>query len=453
MRRSGSLSLLLLLSFIAATVHAQVRFGEALPLTNTRYGSAPGAPRLVAAGDALYAFWSTGAQLRMSKVVEGERRGGVTILALRDRTYLETHVAGRTDDFDVIWTGTHFVVAATLPLEETIVTFAVDTNAELLTPPVVAATKAYEPELAWNGRTVLMLYVGYAATFAKDVYSLPVDASGRADDLADRVAANVFEKSVASNGSTFAAVVGQSLVTFDADGHRAATRVIPHGIAEDGSAIAGDDVGYLVAVTDGLTVSAFRATASGTIGAPLTIDRIDASPDRYGFLNPAVVWTGDVWVVTYSLPHSLTPTDFHVATVDAGVQNVIARESVVGVSTTAVAAIDGTAFVSWWTSVFPVSAPLYSALPLADHLPQELTFKAVDQTLLTTAHSDSAILVVWSEQADGVTTLRAGTRTDNGEWRERVLAEMYFRPQGQVNRKGSCRRCGLGRSEEAKAVL
>jgi hypothetical protein len=36
---------------------------------------------------------------------------------------------------------------------------------------------------------------------------------------------------------------------------------------------------------------------------------------------------------------------------------------------------------------------------------------------------------------------------------KRNVETPYFRPQGQVNRKGICRRCGIGRSEEANAVL
>ena len=36
---------------------------------------------------------------------------------------------------------------------------------------------------------------------------------------------------------------------------------------------------------------------------------------------------------------------------------------------------------------------------------------------------------------------------------KRNVVTPYLRLRGQVNRKGICGRCGLGRSEEAKAVL
>jgi hypothetical protein len=36
---------------------------------------------------------------------------------------------------------------------------------------------------------------------------------------------------------------------------------------------------------------------------------------------------------------------------------------------------------------------------------------------------------------------------------KRNVVTPYLRPQGQVNRKVICRGCGLGRSEEANAVL
>ena len=411
---------LFLLSFAALTLSAQLRFGDATPLTNTRYGSAPAAARLVSTGDALYAFWSTGAQLRMSKVVEGERRGGVSILTLRPQAFVDTTQFNGQTDFDAVWNGTHFVVAATLQATQTIVTLVVNTDAQVVSPVTTAVTAATRPELAWNGRNILMLYTAGAGT---DTHSLLLNREGRAAGIAERSGPG--EKDVASNGTTFAAVIGNAVHIYDSSGHVVRTRSLPGEITE--AVIASNGSGYLVITSNGVQITAHPITSDGVLQSPSMVDEITPRVDRTGFFGPALAWTGTEWAVTYSESHIDKVTDLHVATLGANARTVASREGDEGTSTRSVAAVNGIGYTAWWPSGFiGLNAPLYSALPLAAGTARPLTYKAADQTLVATTESDSAILVVWRELADGETTLHVGTRSNIGDWQERTLAVGTF---------------------------
>ena len=66
-----------LLLFFTATATAQpLSFRDAFPLTNTRYGEMPASPTLHSNGQELLLFWPTVSNVRVTKLVEGERRGG-----------------------------------------------------------------------------------------------------------------------------------------------------------------------------------------------------------------------------------------------------------------------------------------------------------------------------------------------------------------------------------------
>lgn len=55
-------------------------FGEPFPLTNTRYGEASGSPLLLASDRADLLFWRTDEGVRVTRIVDGERRGGRGVL-------------------------------------------------------------------------------------------------------------------------------------------------------------------------------------------------------------------------------------------------------------------------------------------------------------------------------------------------------------------------------------
>ena len=95
---------LVALLLTSTTLVAQpITFGDAFPLTNTRYHAVPGTPTLVSNGQELLIFWPTSTNIRVAKVVEGERRGG--------KSALDTFAP----NFSVAWNGTHFLLTAGTP--------------------------------------------------------------------------------------------------------------------------------------------------------------------------------------------------------------------------------------------------------------------------------------------------------------------------------------------------
>src|SRR5687768_5347488 len=98
----------LLAVLLTLTLHGQVfSFGEPFALTNTRYGTTAAEPRLRSDGESLYAYWRSETDIRMTRIVEGARRGGLPVIT--------TSQNGFVRDFDAVWNGTNFVVVATLP--------------------------------------------------------------------------------------------------------------------------------------------------------------------------------------------------------------------------------------------------------------------------------------------------------------------------------------------------
>lgn len=64
--------------------------------------------------------------------------------------------------------------------------------------------------------------------------------------------------------------------------------------------------------------------------------------------------------------------------------------------------------------------PSVVQLPLAENEPRPATYAATQQMLLTTASSANGTLIVWRE-VDGGVSIRAGMRTNDGQWTEREL--------------------------------
>src|SRR5687767_3702338 len=96
---------IVLLSFaFAPTLFAQLpSFGTPFPLTNTRYGTAHGTPLLKTNGRDAFLFW-TDNHLRVTRLRKGERHVG--------RPVFDFPTSPDFTRFDVVWTGSHFVVAA-----------------------------------------------------------------------------------------------------------------------------------------------------------------------------------------------------------------------------------------------------------------------------------------------------------------------------------------------------
>src|SRR5689334_19356546 len=93
-------ALALVVSVAAALLAQPLYFGEAVPLTHTRYGAFGAEPKLVTNGSSFFLFWATGSKVRVTRLVDGQKRAGRPVLEV-DNGW-----------FDVVWTGTHFLVAA-----------------------------------------------------------------------------------------------------------------------------------------------------------------------------------------------------------------------------------------------------------------------------------------------------------------------------------------------------
>src|SRR5687768_9486491 len=117
--------LLLLVVFSASALSQPSHVGEPFPLTNTRYGADTAIKsRMVTDGRDFYLFWSAASNIRMTKLVTGARRAGRAVAP-----------PVPTSDFDVIWTGRHFLVAYVDFAHPTIHTQLVNLDGERIGDP------------------------------------------------------------------------------------------------------------------------------------------------------------------------------------------------------------------------------------------------------------------------------------------------------------------------------
>lgn len=419
---------------ISLTASAQTfSFGSSFPLSNTRYGTAATSPKLVSAGDELYVFWYSATAIRMTHVVDGARRGGLPVLTV-SKPY------GQIGGFDVVWTGERFVIAAHVSdrYSSRIVTRAVSRSAELsaetpITPHRPGEVAAGSPTLAFNGRTLLLLYSSAIPPGAlPEVRTMPLTADGKPNGLpSEFVVIGGRGMNVASNGDGFAALrfSGEqqaTLAMFDKDGRLERTVLLPviEGLADNGIAIEGNGRDYLIVLTGLSETTAIRLTAAGDVASRVTIDTRTPSPYGYGYGDAAATWNGREWVVTYTVSEHRGPWQFVVASLDADVTTVTSREIQEGVkSAGTLATAGGRTVVAWQSQGGYQSVPTFADLPLATSQARELTFMAGEQTLRASATAGDAILVVWSEKLNATSSVRAGIRTSSGDWIEKKLAD------------------------------
>lgn len=407
----------LLLAVLLAFPALPLDFGAPFPLTNTRYGSAFAVPELVWTGQNLFLFWAAPNHVRMTRVT-GERRAGVPVFA----TYaLGTELDGNmpwrsgiytTRNFDVVWTGSHFVLVAA-PRWGMLAAQAIGVNGEPLRPPVILATEgAWRPQIAFNGEVVLLLYGGPA----NEVRAAVLTKDGTPISNGELIASRATDFGLASNGSTFAAGVVEigsktHFKQFGSTGQLlSSTYVSDAGL----SAIAANAEGWLL--TSGAT--ALFIDRNGNARPELRVD-----PSIVPIYSPAAAWNGAEWVITYgTYRFGTTGYEFHVATVDERAARVTARHlPFPGRSVGLTAASDDRTYISWWPAEQnPPPAPLFGEMPVLTS-GAELTFKASEQKHLASVSTNAATLVVWSEESNNEITVHAGVRTRSGGWSERVL--------------------------------
>lgn len=399
--------LVLVVLLLSSTAAAQpLTFGDAFPLTNTSYGEMPAFPTLQSNGQDLLLFWPTVSNLRVTKVVEGERRGG--------KSALDTTVTS----FSVAWNGTHFLVAAAT--SEGIQGRLVTRSGEPAGDAFRIFNAGLRPKLAWNGRFFLLL-----VELDGRLYSMQLDAAGRATSTAQLLfdpapGAHLASYDIASDGNGFAvSVASQSevtLVVLDDDGDIRADAIIFTATVGE-TKIASNGASYLAAwQTVGNGTFAIPLSSNGTAGEAFELD-----PGRNVTSPLSIVWSGTAWAVGYTT----TPTDpraavtVRIAHVDAPGRRVVSHEETAGFNPS-LAVSNGTVYAAWRPNLLGAPA-VVAPLPLGSSTPEEMTHAASYQRAVATATSNDATLIVWTDETEGSRTLHAGLRARDGGWTQRDL--------------------------------
>lgn len=391
MTRRLTLSFSFFLFVSAFSAFAQVPpFGEAVPLANTRYGSAGGNLILRTDGRDAFVFWVPYAgPLYMTKIVPGERHVG--------RPVLNTSAG---DGFDAVWAGDHFLVVSASGSKLT--GSNIDRSGRPIGEPFTILDGVAQPRLAYTGKTILMLYKPSSSSSA--VQSIVLDRSGRAISAPQLITLNGGSPATAATSTRVAVLMGTRLVMLDENGQIVGDRELP---AFGGWSVASDGTRFLAVVSSASGVTATLIDANGTSLRTTALANAPAFPFQ-------AMWTGSVWKVAHA-----AGTKLNVVTLDRDATRILSSNQ------------------SDWLgagSMIAINERLINALPngnekiLASEIPatperiEEIGFTAVQQALLATARSTNAVLAVWRETNAGASTIHAGVRSSEGAWRERELA-------------------------------
>ncbi|HEX8619919.1 MAG TPA: fibronectin type III domain-containing protein, partial [Thermoanaerobaculia bacterium] len=382
-------------------------FGEPFPLTNTRYGVTQATAELRSNGRQLFAFWPSETGVRVTKVVEGEKRGGRAV------------TRGNTHRLDVAWNGSHFLAVAD--------TFGgavrlLDAEANPVGEQVSLNDGSHALRVASNGRSFVIASQTYDHAHPSVVVR-HVEADGRVG--APRVVFtpsnnNLAGFDIASNGDGYVLLVA----TFD---EVIAVRLDANGAKLSQTSIyaSGGDVSRnarLAAIeTNGTTYLATWMAVGGE-GIASILDANGVGNERLIFdtgvqfnSDFSIVWTGSMWAIGYTTESG----GVRVTHVDETARRTVGHDDAPG-SSISLGLTNGRIVAARRHVGQPYHAVL-SQVPF-DSEPQPLTFAASSQSLQATAASHDATLVVWDETFEGAQTLRAGLRMRDGSWVERSLA-------------------------------
>ncbi len=408
------LSAVVLLSLGATTPLAAQSFGDLFPLTNTRYRTAFGLPHLRTNGSDFFLFWTSDRKIRATQLIEGEPRAGHVILDVS---------AG----FDVAWTGERFMAVTTrsissYPFESEIVGRFLDAKARPVGSERVIAQHGSIPRVAAGPESVLLVY----RDTNNEIRSLPLAADGGSTGAVSvTIAPKATGYAVAANANGFIAAIADSTeiraVALDVHGQTIANRTLTHGDPYYREvSVATDGTNYVAVWCEERAVVAITIDRNGTFGAPLVIDSSTWHPR-----TPTVVWNGAGWTITYEGRGSVASRT-RVVQLDREAQGIVAEEeSAEGLGSPSVAALDGRIVAAWAPAQYPGGASVID-LPLAANQPRVATYAATQQTLLATASSANATLMVWSELGEDGRSIHTGVRTNDGQWIERELATDGF---------------------------
>lgn len=374
-----------------------VQFGQPFPLTNTRYGEVSTSESVLLSNDAgTFLFWLVDEGVRVTKLGTPEPQSGRLIL----ESLRPLDLQGRV--FDVVWTGSHFLVAATAydGTKYAIAGQLLDANANVVGGRLTLVDRGTTPALAASSTSILLVY----ASGRERARVLSLNGTPTATDrtLSDVSPAR---HDVASNGDGFAVIVSglgrRDTTLLDRDG--AITAVTGTNANDTGNAVASDGADYLVITTGNSTTQAHLLRTNGTYERTTTLG-------GGALAAPAVTWSGDRYVIAFS---AAFPRELRIAHVDREARGVIGEESrpFLVPSVPGITSRSGRVHVAYGTS--PV---LINELPLSTNEPQVATVAVFDQQLLAAASSSSATMIVWGEDR-----LRAGIRFSDGRWRERTV--------------------------------
>lgn len=414
LQRVCSLVVLVVLSVAVAAEPSEP--GDPFPLTATRYGAVRGGgQRLLSNGREPVVFWSSGLQVRVSRLVNGRFTAG--------------RLVGE-GGYDVVWTGASFLLVTQAPkLGAGLWARLLDADGAPRGEAFPIVPSGSVPSIAYNGRHVLLLYcenVFPTSDFA--LHARLLDALGRPLGTGPQPLGILAGSSaaVASNGDSFAAIVPgtrePALLFFDADG-RLRSRTVFH---QDGAAaaIATDGRRYLGVTACVQGQSCMPAVAriiepDGTAGAPVELDQ--AFP-----ADPAVVWSGTNWVVAYTRdPHLPGAATLQVVELDPAAHVVDRRESRPAVQSS-LGIIEGRVLGAWTAGGGGIQA---GPLPFDAATSLTASLAANEQVLSAVETSSRGMLVVWREWTLAGTSVHTGFRAAGGAWSEReIWTSVYDEP-------------------------
>ena len=377
-------------------------FGDPAPQTHTRYGATGALPRLATNGSDFFLFWATESRLRVTRLVDGQKRAG-------------RPVAGGSNirDFDVVWTGTHFLVAAedrNPAGVSQIVGRVLNVHGEPLGAAFPIVANGESPRLAFDGARVLMTYATHGGLSS---LLLRPDGVHATDPHHQTIAAPRPLDSAASSGA-------QPFVSAAAyDGSVRITTFLPTSEIDEAEQFAlPPAVERRVALgTDGTDVLVAWTNGSGPAEWLILHPNGDMSARRQltgteGAADVAAAWNGDAWVVSV-IANGKLMSRFVEGSTNAEAHAPVRANAASPVS---VASLQGRTLAAWRDTA--AGQPVVVRDLAGSGNGQDAAFAAAEQTLQTAAWSHEAALVVWSELRDGRRTLHAGVRTHAGSWRE-----------------------------------
>ncbi|HEU4889113.1 MAG TPA: fibronectin type III domain-containing protein [Thermoanaerobaculia bacterium] len=390
-------------------------FGEAFPLTNTRYRSAVGEPRLVTNDRDFFLFWGAERKIRAARVDDGEARVSHVVL--------DTYEA-----FDVAWTGEQYVIVGTRTTygqvnHPALVGRVLDAEAHPVGPEFsVVLPDADNPRIAAGAHSIAVVYT----VRNKETRVVILSKNGRVESPSRVIAPYFATHAVTRRGDGFLAIVstneGIRAVALDRHGQTIADRTFAASPAYRYVAVASDGTSSLAMWCDNDEVVALPIDEQATFGAPL---QLYGTPGSH--TTPTVIWNGAGWTASYTQHYFSTFAQAVILQLDWRAQKILSREeSAMGNVTPTVAALDGRALAAWRPSGQD-RAPVVAALPLAASQPRPTPWAPTTQTLLASASSSNATLTVWSEPRDGGVSIHAGVRNLQGQWSEQQLGTLPYR--------------------------